>query len=112
MLCVLIFSGCNSELPKEKNVSSNAKNHLLGQYASKTNGIYRSFTFKGENSVFVDFIEAPFTTSYGIEGDTVRILTDKNELLLKVKDDNTLIEEGGGVYLKTDSLPKNDSKHF
>ena len=112
LLCILIFSSCNSKSPKEKNANSNPKNHLAGQFASKTNNIYRSFTFNEGNSVSIDFIGNPLVASYVIEVDTVRILTDKYGLTLTVKNDSTLIDVSGGIYFRIDSLPKNDSKHF
>ena len=78
--------------------------NLLGRYYCKT-GFYRKLIFKGRTTVVIidSFFGMQYPTSYVIDGKYIRIRTDKSDLILRIKDSNTLIGEGWakGVYRKS-----------
>lgn len=69
---------------------------LQGTYISKDNPFYRKLVFKGKTTVtIIDAIFGfPFTSSYVLDENYIRIRTDKSDLLLEVKNNNTLVGEG------------------
>lgn len=83
--------------------NSNGSGSPMGLYKNEKGGIYNSFEFKGESTVVIGTILGiPYTSSYVKDGNLLRIRTDKSDLLLTIKDDNTLIGEGfaKGEYKK------------
>ena len=60
---------------------------------------YRKLIFKGRTTVVVvdAIFGISFPTSYILDGDFIRIQTDKSDLLLEIKDANMLLGEGWAV---------------
>lgn len=82
------------------------KPSIKGLYVNTKGGIYRSFDFKGESTVSVKdgFIGLDFAVGYIIDGNIIRITSNSGDLLLNIKDENTLIGEGfsTGIYKKSE----------
>lgn len=78
--------------------------NLQGRYKTNDRGFYKKFIFEGKSTVTVidAFFGMPFTTSYVLDGKLIRIKTDKSDLLLKIKNENTLIGQGfaNGTFYK------------
>ncbi len=70
--------------------------NLQGSYVSKNNSFYRKLIFKGKTTVvIVDAIFGmSFPSSYVLDEKYIRIRTDKSDLFLEIKDNNTLVGEG------------------
>jgi uncharacterized protein with PIN domain len=89
-----------------------AKKKFLGDYVNQERGLYRSFNFKGLSSVVVTdgIMGFPYATSYERDGEIIRIKTDKGDLLLTIKDSNTISGEGYavGTYIKSNTTQDND----
>lgn len=95
----------NYKLIEFKNLVLTAKQQkFLGIYVNTKDGIYKKFDFKGESTCTIidGFFGFPFSTSYERDGNLIRIKTDKSDLLLTIKDSETLIGEGWaeGTYIK------------
>ena len=69
--------------------------NLQGTYVGD-NTFYRKLIFRGINTVtIIDAIFGlPFSTSYEVDENYIRIRTDKSDLLFEIKDGKTLIGEG------------------
>ena len=69
--------------------------NLQGTYVGD-NTFYRKLIFRGKNTVtIIDAIFGlPFSTSYEVDENYIRIRTDKSDLLFEIKDGKTLIGEG------------------
>jgi hypothetical protein len=82
-------------LPEEKQKLSQYAN-LQGAYISKDNPFYRKLVFRGRSTVTVvdNIFGISFSSSYTLDEGLIRIRTDKSDLLLTIKDSNTLIGEG------------------
>lgn len=80
------------------------KKKFLGVYMNTKGGLYNKIEFKGETSCVVTdgIFGMPFATSYERDGNIIRIRTDKSDLMLTIKDAETLIGEGfaEGTYKK------------
>jgi len=80
------------------------KKKFLGLYVNTKGGLYNKIEFKGETSCVVTdgIFGMPFATSYERDGSIIRIRTDKSDLMLTIKDSETLIGEGfaEGTYKK------------
>ena len=80
------------------------KKKFLGLYVNTKSGLYNKIEFKGETSCVVTdgIFGIPFATSYERDGSIIRIRTDKSDLMLTIKDSETLIGEGfaEGIYKK------------
>lgn len=78
--------------------------YLQGTYVSKDCVFYKKLIFRGKRTVtIIDAIFGfPFSTSYELDEDIVRIRTDKSDLLFDIKDSQTLIGEGfaNGTFIK------------
>jgi len=83
-------------------VNETSNNSIKGLYKSNGEAIYSAFEFAGESTVIVYGMGMKFPSSYVKDGELLRITTDKSDLLLKIKDNNTLIGEGfaSGTYIK------------
>lgn len=72
---------------------------------SRDCALYKELIFEGKNTVtIIDGIFGfPFSTSYVLDEDIVRIKTDRSDLLFKIKDSQTLIGEGfaAGTFIKS-----------
>ena len=79
--------------------------HLQGTYVSRDCVFYRKLIFKGKRTVTIieAFLGLPFSSSYEVDENIVRISTDKSDLLFEIKDSKTLIGEGfaRGTFRKT-----------
>lgn len=77
---------------------------LQGTYESKDCVFYKKLIFRGKKTVtIIDAILGfPFSTSYELDEDIVKIRTDKSDLLFDIKDSQTLIGEGfaNGTFIK------------
>lgn len=77
---------------------------LQGTYVSNDNPFYRKLVFKGKTTVVIidAIIGFSFPSSYVLDESFVRIRTDKSDLLLEIKDNNTLVGEGfvSGTFKK------------
>ena len=80
---------------------------LQGTYVSKRNPFYRKLVFKGKSTVVIvdALLGFSFPSSYVVDEDYIRIRTDKSDLLLRIKDNHTLVGEGfaEGVFKKQGS---------
>ncbi|MEQ7800535.1 SH3 domain-containing protein [Pedobacter sp. ASV1-7] len=80
------------------------KPSISGIYVNTKGGIYRSFDFKGGSTVLVKdgIIGLDFAVGYIVDGNIIRITSNTGDLLLNIKDENTLIGEGfsTGIYKK------------
>ena len=81
--------------------------HLQGTYVSRDCPFYKELTFRGKKTVtivdaFYAILGLSFATSYELDEDVIRISTDKSDLLLEIKDNQTLIGEGlaRGTFIK------------
>jgi len=85
-------------------LSSCIDEQLSGVYENTERGLYQTFEFKGKNTCTITdgFVGFPFSSSYERDGDIIRIRTDKSDLLLTVKNSQTLLGEGWakGTYVK------------
>lgn len=78
--------------------------NLQGTYVAKKSLFYKKLIFRGKRTVtVVDAIFGfPFSSSYEVDEDVIRIRTDKSDLLFNIQDSKTLIGEGfaKGTYVK------------
>lgn len=78
--------------------------YLQGTYVSNDCIFYKKLIFKGKKTVtIIDAIFGfPFSTSYELDEDIVKVMTDRGELLFDIKDSQTLIGEGfaKGTFVK------------
>ncbi|MBL3656696.1 hypothetical protein [Fulvivirga sediminis] len=85
-----------SSMPPVERKNYRSYAYLQGTYISNDNRFYKKLEFKGRTTVVV--IDAIFglkyPTSYVLDNDFIRIQTDKSDLLLEIKDSNTLLGEG------------------
>lgn len=79
--------------------------YLQGAYVSDDCLIYKGLVFRGKNTVTIidDFIRFPYSTSYDLDEDLIRIKIEESYLLFVIKDSQTLIGEGlaKGTFRKT-----------
>ena len=84
---------------------SSCHHHLQGSYVSRDCALYKELIFEGKNTVtIIDGIFGfPFSTSYVLDEDILRIKTDRSDLVFKIKDSQTLIGEGfaAGTFIKS-----------
>ena len=77
---------------------------LQGTYESKDCVFYEKLIFRGKKTVtIIDAIfGSPFSTSYELDEDIVKVRTDRGDLLFNIKDSKTLIGEGfaGGTFIR------------
>lgn len=77
---------------------------LQGMYISKDNPFYRKLIFKGKTTVIIvdALFGMSFPTGYVLDENFIRIRTDKSDLLLEIKSNNTLVGEGfaKGIFKK------------
>lgn len=67
------------------------------------NCIYKQLEFKNNNKVIITISEGlEFSTTYEMDNEEVRIKDDKLDIVLKMRDENTLIGAGfwKGIYKK------------
>lgn len=64
--------------------------------------VISAFDFKGNSTVSIKLKGAEMFSSYVIDKEYIRIKGDKSDILLRIKDANTLVEEGifHGIYHK------------
>ena len=99
-------SALKEELTSLKNyINQEAeKKKFLGIYVNTQKGLYKKFDFKGETSCMVTdgIFGMGYASSYERDGNIIRVITDKSDLLLTIKDDKTLVGEGyaKGTYIK------------
>lgn len=78
---------------------------LQGTYESKDYVFYKKLIFRGKKTVtIIDAIFGfPFSTSYELDEDIVKVRTDRGDLLFDIKDSQTLIGEGFaiGTFIKS-----------
>lgn len=78
--------------------------HLQGTYESKNCILYKKLIFTGKSTVTIidGFFGFPFSTTYDLDGNIVRISTDRGYLLFEIKDNQTLIGQGfaNGEFIK------------
>lgn len=96
ILCIAgIFQSCNE---------IGDRNGVEGTYTNTKKGFYKSINFKSATTVIITdgIIGHEYATSYVIDGEIIRLKTDKSDLLFTVKDSKTLVGEGfaKGTYLK------------
>lgn len=95
------------EVLNEINPSNSADKKFKpeGTYISKDNPFYKTLKFKGKSTVIIkdNILEMEHSTSYTKEGNLIRIQTDKSDLLLEIKDANTLVgkKPTKGTFKKT-----------
>ena len=79
--------------------------HLQGTYVSKK-ALYSKLIFRGRRTVTVydAFFGFPFTSSYDLDENYIRIRTNTSDLLLEIKDSKTLVGDGWarGIYTKVE----------
>jgi DNA-binding phage protein len=94
-----------STLPASERRNYRIYSSLQGTYVSD-NSIYAKLVFRGKKTVtIVDAIFGfPFATSYEIDEQYIKIETDQSDLLLEIKNSNTLVGEGwaSGLFVKID----------
>lgn len=113
LLCFFFISSCTNNRPtgiyiceEIKNDTAKSDNNLsafaLKLIGKNGNCLYNQLEFKGDNTVVVSAMGQTFAMDYTIDGDYIKIKTDKSDLLLKIKDSKTLIGEGfaKGLYKK------------
>ena len=106
-----ILSKIEKYLSEYTSLSTSDKNqyknyaYLQGVYESNDNPFYKKLFFRGKRTVtIVDAIFGfPFSTSYELDENIVRVRTDQGDLLFVIKDSQTLIGEGfaKGTFRKT-----------
>ena len=77
--------------------------HLQGTYESKDCTLYKKLIFTGKSTVtIIAIFGIPFSTNYDLDGNIVRISTDRGYLLFEIKDNQTLIGQGfaNGEFIK------------
>lgn len=76
--------------------------NLSGTYHSEDNTLYPSLEFKGKSTVTLTALIVPYTTTYTIDDNYVRVETDKGSFLFKIINNKTLQGEGWckGTYKK------------
>ena len=78
---------------------------LQGTYVSKDCAFYKKLIFEGKKTVtIIDGIFGfPFATSYELDDKLIKIKTDKSDLLLEIKDSDTLVGRGWikGTFIKS-----------
>ncbi len=90
----------NSLNSKYQNVITSVLQFTIsGKYYCANECIYSTFEFKGKSTVIIQDV---FVSSYVIDGNYIRIKTDKSDLLLRIQDENTLLGEGfaTGIFRK------------
>lgn len=79
--------------------------HLQGTYVSKK-ALYSKLIFRGRRTVTVydAFFGFPFTSSYDLDENYIRIRTNTSDLLLEIQDSKTLVGDGWarGIYTKVE----------
>ena len=87
---------------RKRKESNNNITDLALSMLGKSSCLYDQLEFKGNNTVVITALGQTYSTSYVVDDDYVRIKTDKTDLLLKIKDDQTLIGEGfiAGLFVK------------
>lgn len=114
-LFILILSSCSSPKLEEQNSNleklenySKSFTPLYGKYENKIAGFYKYFIFKEHNVVIVEMPDKPITTSYILNGNTVKIKIDNYELIYKIKDNKTIVGTDSihDTYIKLNSLVK------
>ena len=64
--------------------------------------VVEEYNFKGNSTVSIKMKNGEINSSYVIDKEYIRIKGDKSDILLEMKDNNTLVAEGpiGGTYHK------------
>ena len=88
----------------QSNKKADTTNHH-GTYDESTidfTCVIEEYNFKGNSTVLIKMKNGEVVSSYIIDKEFIRIKGDKSDLLLKIKDDNTLVSEGviNGTYHK------------
>ena len=93
-----------SSLSQREKKSISTLSYLQGEFNSN-NSFYPKVVFKGRKSVVIYMMGFwPFTTSYEVDENYIRIRGDQNgDILLQIKNENTLIGESfaAGTYIKS-----------
>lgn len=84
------------QIPPKEIIKTSKGIILEGTYVTENNLFYKSLTFRGESTVTIKdgIFGLEFTSSYTKDENLIRIQTDKSDLLLEIKDANTLIGSG------------------
>ncbi len=95
-----------SKIPDTKNTKKKNLQKSITDYAANMLGqdcVYQKFIFKGKSTVVIETMGMEFASTYFIDDSLIRIKTDKSDLILTIKNENTLIGEGfaEGLYRKS-----------
>ena len=92
-----------NSLPTSQRTRYEKYAHLQGTYESKDCALYKKLIFTGKSTVtIIALFGIPFSTNYDLDGNIVRISTDRGYLLFEIKDNQTLIGQGfaNGEFIK------------
>lgn len=83
-------------------ISNENTQSIEGTYHNQGKGIYKAMEFKGSSTVLIHSLGMKFACEYSMDGDLIRVKTDKTDLLFQIEDEYTIVGEGfaKGTYIK------------
>ena len=91
----------DAEQASNKNFETQLINALVK--SSGSNCLFQDFVFKGKSTVFIQYLNREVGASYVIDDSLIRINLSGKDMILLIKDENTLLGKGelnGSLYRK------------